>query len=330
MSQAYHVDRRPFAEYSRPVKPHGKAENHVLRPVPHDGSYYAKCLMGGALSSSIRWIKTPLDAVKCNMQVNPKLFPTFSSGLRRLWMEDGLRGLFRGVGPTVLSYGFQSGTKYGLYEVFKDKFSVMAGEDTAVKYRSLIYMASAGCAEAIGDVLMCPWEMLKVKVQTSPFGTFPTRTYPALIYMLQNHKDMRFPFGALGPLWARQLPGTMANFLCFEYTVESIYTNILTKPKDTYDRTTQLLVTFTGGYVAGLVSTLVSHPADSLVSLQAKPKFSGMTLMQIVNQVGFWKLMTKGLVPRVAMTGSVIACQWITYDAFKSAMGMGTTGGKHS
>ena len=43
-----------------------------LGPVPHDSSYYAKCMLGGALACGVTHAGiTPLDVAKCNMQVRP-------------------------------------------------------------------------------------------------------------------------------------------------------------------------------------------------------------------------------------------------------------------
>lgn len=41
-----------------------------LGPVPHDSSYYAKCMLGGLLACGLTHAGiTPLDVAKCNMQV---------------------------------------------------------------------------------------------------------------------------------------------------------------------------------------------------------------------------------------------------------------------
>ena len=42
-----------------------------LGPVPHDASYYAKCMLGGAIACGFTHAGiTPLDVAKCNMQVS--------------------------------------------------------------------------------------------------------------------------------------------------------------------------------------------------------------------------------------------------------------------
>jgi solute carrier family 25 phosphate transporter 3 len=97
----------------------------------------------------------------------------------------------------------------------------------------------------------------------------------------------------------------MAKFFCFEKIVQLFYTHVLTEPKDTYGKTTQLGVTFASGYLSGVVCAIVSHPADSLVSQLGKPQNKGKSLGAIVNEVGFSSLATKGLGTRVVMIGTL-------------------------
>ena len=125
-----------------------------------------------------------------------------------------------------------------------------------------------------------------------------------------------------------QIPYTMAKFFFFEYIVSLFYSKVFTAPKDTYSKPTQLGVTFASGYLAGVICAVVSHPADSLVSLMGKPANKGKGLGQIASETGLVALATKGLGTRVLMIGTLTGFQWWIYDSFKTAMGMGTTGGK--
>ena len=204
-------------------------------------------------------------------------------------------------------------------------------------YQNAIYIVSAFCAEAIADVLMCPWEMLKVQVQTSVSKTTsttknvlsePTRSNNNKHYKLSQElrsmiEQRPFPsslFGSLVPLWSRQIIGTVFNFLTFENCVNTIYNDIIQEPKSNCSTSTQLLVTIIAGYTSGVISTIVSHPADSIISYKAR--YPHMTSKQIIQEVGITKLATQGLGPRIVLTGSIIGCQWLIYDGFKSVMGM--------
>jgi len=213
-----------------------------------------------------------------------------------------------------------------MYEVFKDTFTSHLEPSEFQKHRTAIYIVSGASAEAIADVFMCPWEMLKVKVQTSS-SSFPARFGPALAAMIQQRRELQFPFGSLRPLWSRQIVGTVANFVTFEYTAEAIYTHILTNEKQSYSQSTQLACTMVSGGAAGVVSATLSHPFDVIMSMKAKDP--NRTIQQIVQAHG-WKSLFRGLAPRVVSTGTILCFQWLVYDAFKAAMGMGTTGGNIS
>ncbi|KAJ2920579.1 hypothetical protein H1R20_g16514, partial [Candolleomyces eurysporus] len=311
------------------ASPSGKWDARYLGPVPHDTSYYAKCMLGGVLACGVTHAGiTPLDVAKCNMQVNPAKYNGLMPTLKLLSAEEGSRGLWKGFGPTLVGYSLQGMFKYGLYEVFKDTYMNLAGEEASNKYKPLIWLAGSASAEVFADIALCPLEMTKVKIQTSPNGTFPTAFGAALAQMRATKAETRYPFGSLVPLWSRQIPYTMAKFFFFEKIVQLFYTHVFTEPKETYSKGTQLGVTFASGYLAGVVCAIVSHPADSLVSLLGKAENKGKSVGQIASETGVVTLATKGLGTRVIMIGTLTGFQWWIYDTFKSAMGMGTTGGK--
>ena len=70
----------------------------------------------------------------------------------------------------------QGAFKYGGYEYFKKFYSDLAGEKNAYKYKTSLYLAASASAEFIADVALCPFEAVKVRMQTTipPFasGTF--------------------------------------------------------------------------------------------------------------------------------------------------------------
>lgn len=106
----------------------------------------------------------------------------------------------------------------------------------------------------------------------------------------------------------------MAKFFFFEYIVSLFYSKVFTAPKDTYSKPTQLGVTFASGYLAGVICAVVSHPADSLVSLMGKPANRGKSVGQIASEVGIGSLATKGLGVRVVMIGTLTgACFRVLY-----------------
>ena len=72
---------------------------------------------------------TPLDVVKCNMQIDTKKFPSISKGFGVTFKEGGFPGLVRGWVPTLVGYSIQGAGKFGLYEYFKkcEPLRILAG-----------------------------------------------------------------------------------------------------------------------------------------------------------------------------------------------------------
>ena len=82
--------------------------------------FYAACTVGGILScGATHTAVTPLDIVKCNMQVDPARFKSIPGGFSLILKEQGAGGLFKGWAPTAIGYSAQGAFKFGFYEYFK-------------------------------------------------------------------------------------------------------------------------------------------------------------------------------------------------------------------
>ena len=104
----------------------------------------------------------------------------------------------------------------------------------------------------------------------------------------------------------------------------ALYKYGVPKPKSECSKQEQLAVSFAAGYIAGVFCAVVSHPADNLVSKLNANK--GVSAGEIVKEMGWVALMTRGLPLRIIMIGTLTGLQWGIYDAFKVAVGLPTTG----
>ena len=228
-----------------------------------------------------------------------------------------------------MGYSAQGFGKFGFYEIFKDVYKTIFGAK-ADKYKTTGFLVSSACAEVIADCLLCPMESLKVRMQTSQPGTFPTGLASGFNELAKEGYNGFFK--GLVPLMARQVPYTMVKFGAFENTVIFCYKYIWTKPKKEYSKATQLMITFLSGYWAGIFCAIVSHPADTMVSKLNSVKSEGnagigANVKKIYAQIGFSGLWN-GLSTRIIMIGTLTGLQWWIYDGFKTAVGLQTTGGK--
>lgn len=285
--------------------------------------YYAGCAVGGVLACGTTHLAvTPFDVVKCNMQIDPIKYSSTGSAARTIIREQGITGLARGWAPTLIGYSFQGAGKYGLYEIFKKYYTDLAGPEQGKKHKTALYLAGSASAELIADIALCPFEAVKVRVQTQPgFARGLSDGLPKLIRM----EGIGGVYKGIGALWARQVPYTMMKFATFENTVEAFYTHIIPHPKEECSVFTQLGVSFASGYIAGIACAVVSHPADNIVSYLNNAK--GATVGQAFKQMGLWNLFTRGLPLRIVMIGTLTAAQWSIYDSFKVFLGIPTTGG---
>ena len=276
------------------------------------GEYYALCGLGGILSCGITHTAiTPLDLVKCRLQTNGEKYKSIGNGFKVTIREEGLRGIGRGWAPTAIGYSMQGLGKFGFYEVFKIAYSDLIGEQASFDYRTSLYLAASASAEFFADILLCPMEACKVRIQTQPGCS--SKLAVVLPQILKN-EGVGGLYKGIAPLWGRQIPYTMMKFACFERTVELIYKKVVPKPRDQCSKGEQMIVTFAAGYIAGVFCAVVSHPADTIVSKLNQDR--GSTAVQAAKQLGLAGLW-KGLGARIIMIGTLTALQWWIYDSFK-------------
>merc|ERR1712071_389938 len=111
----------------------------------------------------------------------------------------------------------------------------------------------------------------------------------------------------------KQVPYTMAKFAVQGRVSEAMYKNMGKTPQDC-GAVLNTGVSLSSGVVAGVVSAIISHPADTLLSKVNKAGAGGdggmvSRLMNIASETGFVKLCTVGLLPRCVMIGTLTAGQ---------------------
>lgn len=111
----------------------------------------------------------------------------------------------------------------------------------------------------------------------------------------------------------------MMKFASFETIVELIYDR-LPGTKDDYSKVTQTGVSFVGGYLAGILCAVVSHPADVMVSklnaYREPGEAFGTVVGRIYKDIGF-KGLWNGLPMRIIMVGTLTGLQWMIYVSIR-------------
>jgi len=177
-------------------------------------------------------------------------------------------------------------------------------------------------AEFIADLFLCPLEAIRIKSVSDP--TFPKGVSSGISRVLST-QGFGGLYAGLGPILFKQVPYTMAKFAVQGKTAEAIYNSTGLQPS-TASSSTNLTISLASGVVAGVAAAIVSHPADTLLSMINKSggDKSGSTTTQLVRlakQAGFKKLCTVGLLPRCIMIGTLTAGQFGIFDTVMGVLG---------
>lgn len=250
------------------------------------------------------------------------------------------------------------------------------------------FFFAAFVSEFLAVILLVPWETLKVSVQTKSLSTVEdgekggracvTSTIAAAHSMWQHRGGLGGFYRGLPWLWLRQIPYTIAKFFFFEIIsgwLTSLYGFLLTSglrgsreeeassyphpwtadlqvntAKPTATPLVQLCIALLAGLVAGMLSAIVSHPPDTLLSKRthnaSSSSYSSSSHVSMLGHsfgsgpstkndpgkrgtVGEWIRRTgkdfveawKGLGPRMLMIGILSAMQWTTYSVVKLLCG---------
>ncbi|OXV09693.1 hypothetical protein Egran_02521 [Elaphomyces granulatus] len=274
---------------------------------PYSSKYFLSCTLGGIIGPTHTAI-TPLDLVKCRRQVDPKIYSSNISAWRKIFANEGVRGVFFGWSPTLVGYSLQGAGKYGFYEVFKHLYGDKMFPNMN---RTVVYLGASATAEFLADIALCPLEAIKIRMQTTlpPYAQNLREGWSKVV----AQEGIKGLYKGLYPLWARQIPYTMTKFATFEEVVRLIY-RTLGKPKESYNGLQQTGISFLGGYIAGIACAIISHPADVMVSKlnadrQAQETASA-AVARIYRNIGFSGLWN-GLPVRIVMLGTLTGFQWL-------------------
>ncbi|KAJ5551917.1 hypothetical protein N7535_000141 [Penicillium sp. DV-2018c] len=286
---------------------------------------YARFSFAGAMCCAItHGAATPLDVVKTRIQLDPVTYNRgMLGGFRQVIQNEGAGALLTGFGPTAAGYFLQGAFKFGGYEFFKQQSINALGYETAKNNRTAVYLASAGAAEFIADIALCPLEATRIRLVSQP--TFASGLLPAMTRILKEEGIGAF-YSGFGPILFKQVPYTMAKFVVFEKVSETILARV---NKETLSDGAKTGINLGSGLIAGLAAAIISQPADTMLSkinkTQGAPGEGTVTrLIKIAKELGI-RGSYGGIGARLFMVGSITAGQFAIYGDIKRILG--ATGG---
>jgi solute carrier family 25 phosphate transporter 3 len=140
--------------------------------------------------------------VKTRIQLDPsKYSSSLYKSARQISKLEGPAAFLTGLAPTVAGYCLQGAFKFGGYEFFKAHAVDYMGYSTAVNNRNAVYLASAAAAEFFGDIALCPFESVRIRLVSQP--TYANGLVGALARMARE-EGFRGLYSGLGPILLKQ------------------------------------------------------------------------------------------------------------------------------
>ncbi|CAM9930646.1 unnamed protein product, partial [Hapterophycus canaliculatus] len=137
----------------------------------------------------------------------------------------------------------------------------------AWEYRLPIYLGAAAAAEFVADVFLCPLEATRIRLVSDP--NYASGLASAVPKIFKSEGLIRGFYSGFTPILFKQIPYTMAKFAVQGFAAEKITNAIGAKPAEMSD-VTKMGISLSSGVIAGVSAAIISHPADTLLSMVNK------------------------------------------------------------
>lgn len=141
-----------------------KANNNSAN---HGSQIVISLLSGAGAGFFCTLLCAPLDVAKVRLQIQGSLGLTKYTGgtvnvLRTIYAEEGIRGVFRGVGPALLTVPLFWGVYWPIY----DRTKVFFQENHPDWSPPVAHLSAAVSAGVVGDVITNPFWVTRTRIQT--------------------------------------------------------------------------------------------------------------------------------------------------------------------
>ena len=265
------------------------------------------------------FVLTPIDVVKTKVQTNPVKYPSIGSSFKTVLNEEGPQTFFTGWVPTVLGNFVGGAALYALTEFIRRSLTEAAGVD-AVALEAPIILVAAGFASAIGAVIICPFEAVRIRSVAQP--DYAVNAGDVLTKMLKE-EGVGSLLNAIPIFLVRNVPYAMTKFTIFDLSTERMYEAF---PAAQEELKLSLLVSLVGGVLGGTAAAIISNPADTVISelKKAKSDISALEAAKGMLERAGISAFFVGLPLRIVFYSLVASMTFVVYDSVRFALGIGS------
>lgn len=326
------------------------AVNVLTRELPrYTFDIYALFGLSGATGCALTHaVVIPLDVVKTKAQTDPEAYSNMLTATKSIVRTEGISGLLTGAQATLVGYFWYGLSVYPSYAFFKRYMGQsLLPPDWAVAHANDIALIAGAMAAVVASLGLTPLEAARIRVVADPQRYKPLGLMGTLRVIAGEGggNDAAAGLGALyvglPSLMTRQVIFGSVKFLAFEQACESIFNNWPVLRDST---ATALAVSLVAGGFSGALSSVVSQPADAVLTyVAAKEKnvvgsshagdatddgvnsekglgvLEGCRLM--IEESGPSSLF-RGLGSRSLWAAAIIGGQFLLYDIFRNYFGV--------
>jgi solute carrier family 25 phosphate transporter 3 len=227
----------------------------------------------------------PLDVVKTKEQVwssEEGYKSDILTGVNRILREEGVSGLLTGAQATLAGYFWYGLSVYPSYAFFKRYLSYQVlPSDLAMAHANDIALVAGALAAIIASLGLTPLEAARIRVVADPARYRPLGLIGTLETIASEGEGTaegvtpwRNLYAGLPSLLTRQVIFGSVKFLAFERACEFIF-HVWPFLRDT--TWTSLSVSLVAGGFSGALSSVVSQPADAVLTYVAAMEQSSST-----------------------------------------------------
>ncbi|XP_023005490.1 mitochondrial carnitine/acylcarnitine carrier-like protein [Cucurbita maxima] len=186
---------------------------------------------GAGAGVAVSFLACPTELIKCRLQAQSALAQSSSAGLtvkyggpmdvarHVLKSEGGVKGLFKGLVPTLAREVPGNAAMFGTYELLKQCFA--GGPDTSNLGRGSLIVAG-GLAGASFWLSVYPTDVVKSVIQVDDYKNPKYSGSLNAFRKLLASEGVKGLYKGFGPAMARSVPANAACFLAYEVTRSSL------------------------------------------------------------------------------------------------------------
>ena len=252
------------------------------------------------------------------MQTNPGQYNGFIDGIQSIVRDEGPSALLLGSQATIAGFLWYGLSVYPCYDLFKRLMSQNLAPAFVTIHNNDIALIAGALASVVACIGLAPMEICRIRTVAQPEKYCPLGLKGTVESITSEDASVgwRALYAGFSSILTRQVIFGSIKFISFERASEAIF-SLYPFLKDS--TATSLAVSLVAGGLAGCLSSVVSQPADSVLTYCAKSSknynfVEGSIVM--VNEDGIWSLF-RGLGSRCIWAGSIIAGQFFLYSIFR-------------